>query len=119
MASDPYHLPYWIEPSLPTLDYLLQTFPSNDSIMEIMSTDEPLWEYHHHRSSFLPNASSIDFDLVSLISTDIVSNPQTPILLQGNDSEGNLCNITQTTPIDISVKTRTVEHIHVCQDCLT
>ena len=22
MASDPYHLPYWLEPSLPTLDYL-------------------------------------------------------------------------------------------------
>ena len=22
MASDPYHLPYWLEPSLPILDYL-------------------------------------------------------------------------------------------------
>ena len=22
VASDPYHLPYWLEPSLPTLDYL-------------------------------------------------------------------------------------------------
>ena len=81
--------------------------------MEIMSVDEPVWEDHHHRSSFLPNASSVDFDLVSLISIDIFSNPQTHVLLQGIDSEGNLCNITQKTPIDISFKPGTVEHVHV------
>ena len=81
--------------------------------MEIMSTDEPVWEDHHHRSSFLPNASSVDFDLVSLISTDIVSDSQTPVLLQDTDSEGNVCNITKTTPIDILFKPRTIEHVHV------
>ena len=26
VASDPYHLPCWLEPLLPTLDYLSQTF---------------------------------------------------------------------------------------------
>ena len=83
VASDPYHLTYWIDSPLPTLDYLSHTFPMDESIMEIMSADEPVWEYHHHRSSFLPNSSSVDFDFVSLISTDIVRNPQTPILLQG------------------------------------
>ena len=39
LSSDPYHLPYWLEPSLPILDYLSYTFPSNESIMEIMSMD--------------------------------------------------------------------------------
>ena len=73
-------------------------------IMEIMSTDEPIWEDHHHRSYFLPNSSSVDFDLESLINTDIVTNLQTPVLLQDIDSEENICNITKTTPIDISVK---------------
>ena len=81
--------------------------------MEIMSVDEPIWEDHHHKSSFLPNASSVDFDFVSLISTDIVNNPQTPVLLQGTDFEGNLCNITQKTPIDILVKPGTIEHVHI------
>ena len=84
-----------------------------------MSMDEPVWKDHHHRSSFLPNASLVDFDLVSLISTDIVTNLQKPILLQGTDSEGNICNITKTTPIDISVKPGTVEHVHVGQNCST
>ena len=75
--------------------------------------DEPIWEYHHNRSSFLHNASSVDFDIVSLISTDIVSNHQMPILLQGSYSKGNICSITQKNPIDISVKLETIEHVHV------
>ena len=81
MASDPYHLPYWLEPSLPTLDYLPQNFPSDESIMEIMRTIEPIWEDHHHISSFLPNTSSVDHDFATLFTTDIVKTPQTPILL--------------------------------------
>ena len=80
MASDPYHLPYWLDSPIPTLDYLSNTFPSDESIMEIMSVDEPVWEDHHHRSSFLLNANSVEFYFVSLISTDIVKNIQIPIL---------------------------------------
>ena len=101
VSSDAYHLPYWLEPSLPILNYLSQTFPSDESIMEIMSMNEPIWEDHHHRSSFLSNTSSIDHDFASLFTIDIVNTPQTPILLQNTDFEGNLCNITQTNPIDI------------------
>ena len=82
VASDPYHLPYLLEPSLPTLDYLSQTFMFDDSIMEIMSTNESVWEDHHHRSSFLPNTSLVDNDFVSLLGIDIVDTPQTLVLLQ-------------------------------------
>ena len=32
-ASDPYHLLYWLEPSLPTIDFLSETFPSDEPIM--------------------------------------------------------------------------------------
>ena len=87
--------------------------------MEIMSMNEAIWEDHHHRTSFLPISNSVDFHLVSLISTDIVSDPQMPVLLQRIDSNGNICNITETTPIDIEIKTKTVEHVHVGQNCST
>ena len=33
--------------------------------------------------------------------------------MQDIDSEGNLCNITQKNPIDISAKPGTLEHVHV------
>ena len=52
VASDIYHLPYWLDSPLPNLGYLSQTFPSDESIMEIMSLDEYLWKDSHHRSSF-------------------------------------------------------------------
>ena len=42
VAWDPYHLPFWLEPSLPILGYLSETFPFDESIMEIMDTDEPI-----------------------------------------------------------------------------
>ena len=67
---------------------LSETFPSDESIMEIMNTNEPIWEDHHHRSSFLPNTSSVDHDFASLFSTDIVNTPQNPILLQDTNYEG-------------------------------
>ena len=69
--------------------------------MDIMSESKPVWEDHHHRSSFLPNATSVGFDLESLINTDIVTHLQMPVLLQNTESKGNLCNITKTTSIDI------------------
>ena len=78
-----------------------------------MSTNESIWEYHHHRSSFLPNSSSAYFDFVSLIGTDIVDAQQMPLFLQNTESEGNLCNITKTAPVDISVNIGTIEHVHV------
>ena len=62
VESDPYHLPYWLDSPLLTLDYLSQTFPSNESIMEIMSLDEYLWDESHHLSSFLTNANLVDSD---------------------------------------------------------
>ena len=84
-----------------------------------MSLDEYLWEDSHHRSSFLPNANLVDSYFVSLINFDIVEYPQTPILLQGIYSEGNICKITKTIPIDISVKLGVVEHVHIRQKCST
>ena len=38
-------------------------------------------------------------------------------MLQDIDSEGNLCNITQTNPIDISTKPDVIEHVHVGKNC--
>ena len=61
----------------------------------------------------------MSFDLKSLISTDIVNHLQTPVLLQNTESEGNLCNITRTTLIDILVKPGTIEHVHIGHNCST
>ena len=58
--------------------------------MEIMSLDESLWEYSHHKSSFLPSSDLVDSYFVSLIISNMVEYPQTPVFLQVVNSKGNL-----------------------------
>ena len=82
VAVNPYHLLYWLEPSLLVLDYLSDAFPSDESIIEIMNMNEPIWEDHHYRSMFFPNTSSSSHDFASLFPTDIVNVLQCPVLLQ-------------------------------------
>ena len=75
VASDHYHMPYWLKhPSL-SLDYLSHTLPTNESIMEVMSLDEMPWEDYHHRSSFLPPCHMVENHFASTVSSDIVLNP--------------------------------------------
>ena len=50
----------------------------------------------------------------SVVSFDIVTDPKSPIL--NVKYEGNLCNITKTVPIDISVKPSIPENIQIGQN---
>ena len=92
MASDRYHMPYWIE-TPPSIDYLSHTLPIDEYIMEVMSLEEMPWEDHHHRSFFLPPCHMVEDHFTSSVSSDRVLNPQSPILTRSVDSEGNLGRI--------------------------
>ena len=79
MASNPYHLPYWLEPP-PSLDYLSHTLTYNESIMEVMCLDDIPSKYHQHRSYFLTPCHVVEEQFGSTVSSDIVTDPQSPIL---------------------------------------
>ena len=49
----------------------------------------------------------------TLVSSDIVTTPQSLVLIHNVESECRLCNITKTIPVDISVKPGVVENIHL------
>jgi len=83
--------------------------------MEVMSLEEISWEDHHHQSSFLPPFHMVAEHFTSIVSSDIVTNRQFPILTRSVDFEGNLCNITKTMPVDISVKPSISENIFIGQ----
>ena len=115
VASNTYHLPYWLE-TPPSLDYILHTLPSNESIMEVMSLDEMPWKDDYHRSSFLPDYHMVEDHFETMISSDIVTTAQSPVLIHNFDSKVNLSNITKTDPVDIPVNPGVVENIHVGQN---
>ena len=100
----------------PSLVYLSHTLPTDESIMEVMSLKEMPWEDYHHRSSFLPPCYMVEDHFTSMVSSDIVLNPQSPILIRSVDSKGNLCNITKTIPVDILVKPGVSGNIFIGQN---
>jgi hypothetical protein len=47
-ASNTYSLPSWLDSLSSVFDYILQIFPSDKSIMEIISIDEVPWDENHN-----------------------------------------------------------------------
>ena len=54
--------------------------------MEFMSLDEIPWKYHHHQSSFLPSYQMVEDHFETLVSYDIVTTPQSPVLIHNIES---------------------------------
>ena len=81
--------------------------------MEVMSLEEMPWRYHHHRSSFLPPCHVVEEHFSLEVSSDVVKDSHSLILTRDVESEGNICNITKTILVDISIKPSVSEHIQI------
>jgi hypothetical protein len=117
LAPDTYSMPSWLNSLSSAFDYISQIFPSDESIMEMLSIDEVPWDDNHHRSSFLPPLEEIQEDIHSIPPPDVVDSPQSPILTQDTISEGNLGNISSMVVIDISIKEGIMENINLGANC--
>ena len=116
MALDVYSQSPWLGQA-DSPDPLRETFPSDEAIIETMSLEELPWGDGHHRSSFMPSLGAMT-NCLERYATQVPTPPlQTPILTHEVFSEGNLSNITQTVPINISIKPGIVENIHVGVNC--
>jgi hypothetical protein len=113
LALDTYSLPSWLNSLSSAVDYISHIFPSDESIMEMLSIDDLPWDDNHHRSSFLPISEEIR-DIQSVSSPDVPNDPKLP---QDTFSEGNMGNISPTITIDISVKEGVVENINLGANC--
>ena len=82
-----------------------------------MSLDELPWDDLHHRSYFLPNLDRIEYEFSSIFSIDYVEEPKNPMSIIHSDFETNLGNISATIPIEISIKPRIIENIHIGVSC--
>jgi hypothetical protein len=59
LAPDTYSMPSWLNSLSSAFDYISQIFPSDESIMEMLSINKVPWDDFHHRSSFLPPLKEI------------------------------------------------------------
>jgi hypothetical protein len=59
LAPNSYSMPSWLNSLTSTFDFNSQIFPSDQSIMEMISIDDIPWDDSHHRPSFLPPLEEI------------------------------------------------------------
>jgi hypothetical protein len=117
LAPDAYSVPSWLDSLLSALDYISHIFPSDESIMEMLSIDDLPWDDNHHRSSFLPPLEESHRDIHYVFPPNVTNALQSPILTKDTLSEGNMGNISTTIVIDILIKEGVMENINLGANC--
>ena len=98
-------------------DPFQHVFATDEGIREILSVDELPWDDLHHQYYFFPDLDKLENNFSSIFTIDYVKEPQNPTLITHLESETNLGNISTIVPIDISIKPRIIENIHIGASC--
>jgi hypothetical protein len=94
--------PIWAEVSLAHADSLDLVLPTDEAIIEAMTSSYKPWEDLHHRSYFLPALSRIKDGEFTLTMMGDRSCPINPLATHEVYAEGNMETIVETLPINIS-----------------
>jgi hypothetical protein len=114
---DPVLEPTWAQGSLTDTDSLDLVFPSDEVIIEAMTSPDRPWDDLHHRSYFLPELRRIEAGEFTLTMTGDKACPINPLAMHIVYTEGNMETIAQMIPIDISRIPGIMENIFIGADC--
>jgi hypothetical protein len=94
-------------------------FPTDEMIMLVMSMEETPWDDGHHRSILFLEQHTIESYQRILTPSTIVVTSSVPETSHDVLYEGNLCNISPTVPLNISIKPGVIENVHIRASCST
>jgi hypothetical protein len=114
---DPLLDPIWAQISLTNVDSLDLVLPSDEAVIEEMTSPDKPWEDLHHRSYFLPDLSQIEVGEFTVTMTGDRSCPINLLATHEIYAEGNMETISETIPINISQNLGVVENVFVGADC--
>jgi hypothetical protein len=114
---DPLPEPIWSQGSLATTDSLDLVLPSDEAVIEAMTSLDKPWEDLHHRSYFLPELHQIEAGEFTITMTGDQPCPINLLATQEIYAEGNMETITETIPINISRNPGVMENVFVGADC--
>jgi hypothetical protein len=109
--------PVWATSLSFSHDFLHDTFPSEEAILEAMNVSERPWDDMHHRSYFLPSLERIEQEDFRSTLSEIVGHVVVPLDTHGIYAEGNMASISPTVPIDISRTPGKIENVNIGVDC--
>jgi hypothetical protein len=87
--------------------------PSDEAIIEAMTSSEKPWEDLHHRSYILPELSRIEAREFTLTMNGDRSCPINPLATHKIYVEGNMATIAETIPIDISRTPGIIDNVFI------
>jgi hypothetical protein len=109
-------------PSPPSLydtspDLFHMIFPTDEMIMGVMSMEDTPWDDGNHCSILFLERDTVErYQWISTPSTVVVIS-SVPESTHDVLYEGNLSNISPTIPLDISIKPRVMENVHIGASC--
>jgi hypothetical protein len=98
-------------------DFLDETFPSYEAILEAMNVSKRPWDDMHHRSYFLPSLERIEQDNFRSTLSEIVGHTIVPLYTHGIYTKGNMASISPTVQIDIYHTPGKIENVNIGADC--
>jgi hypothetical protein len=110
---DPLLEPIWAQGSLANVDSLDLVFPSDEAVIEAMTSPNKPWEDLHHRSYFLPELRRIKAGEFTMTMTGDQSCPINLLATHEIYVEGNMETIAETIPINISQNPGIMENVFV------
>jgi hypothetical protein len=114
---DPLLEPIWAQGALATTDSLDLVLPSDEAVIEAMTSLDKPWEDLHHRSYFLPDLSRIETGEFTITMMGDQPCPINILATQEIYAEGNMATIAATIPINISRNPGVMENVFVGVDC--
>jgi hypothetical protein len=114
---DPLLEPIWAQCSLANTNSLDLVFPSDEAVIEAMTSLDKPWDDLHHKYFFLPELSKIEVGEFTLTMTGDRFCPINPLAMHEVYAEGNMATIAETIPINISRTPGVVDNVFVGAYC--
>jgi hypothetical protein len=108
--------PIWAQGSLTNIDLLDLVLPSDEVVIEAMTSLDKPWEDLHHRSYFLLELSQIEAGEFTVTMTGDQPCPINLLATQEIYAKGNMETIAETIPINISRNPGFLENVFVGAD---
>jgi hypothetical protein len=109
--------PVWATSSSFSHDFLNDTLPSNEFILEAMNGPDKPWDDMDHRSYFLQDIFRIEQDDFRSTLSEMVSLTMVPLDTHGIYVEGNMASISPIVAIDICRILGNIENVYIGADC--
>jgi hypothetical protein len=107
----------WATSSSFSHEFLDETFPLDESIIESMNGSDKPWDDMHHPSYFLPELARIEQDDFRSTLSEILGHTVVPLDMNDIYAKGNMESIPPTITIDISHTPGKIENVHIGADC--